>query len=152
MAKRDAKEVRRQLRYAKMTFFRLSQNLLGYFAISSIAAILLLPALLYSLDTPFGLVDRNSALPYKLIDKEKFDDYLDQTFIFTDPERLSVRFRPFMDIWNGLIWKYWGDDGFFSASTVGCSSSARRPFSLPPLEALQKLRKAAGKPYQTDCN
>ena len=98
-----------------MTFFRPSQNLLGYFAIFSIAAILLLPALHYSLDTPFGLVDRSTYLSYKLIDKEKFDYYLDQTFTFTDPERLewSIRFRPFMDIWNGLIWKYFGDDGFF---------------------------------------
>ena len=77
------------------------------------AGFLLLPALHYSMDTPVGLVQANINLSDKFDSLEYMEFWYKKTFIYTDPQRQEMlwfyRFRPFLDIWNGLIWRYFGD-------------------------------------------
>ena len=87
----------------------------GIIVAALFAVFLILPALHYSFDTPMGLIDRNPNSAHKYIDKGKFNYHLATRFKFTDPERLEwfTRFRPFFEVWHGLIWHYFGDDALF---------------------------------------
>ena len=75
---------------------------LGVFAVP---LLLLIPALYYSLDTPIGLFERKPHLAHKFDSASDFLRYLRTTFM----EAGSLRFRPFFDVWNGLVWRVFGD-------------------------------------------
>ena len=137
----------------RKVFFRPSSNLLGYFVISGVAALLFLPAILYSLDTPIGLVERYYPLAWKFDDKESFQYYLKTRFIFTDTERLEwfIRFQPFFDIWNGLIWKWFADDGYFHRLSRLLFVFGAAALLIAAFRRIARLPQAADAPYQTNC-
>ena len=137
----------------RKVFFRPSSNLLGYFVISGVAALLFLPAILYSLDTPIGLVERYYPLAWKFSDKESFQYYLKTRFIFTDTERLEwfIRFQPFFDIWNGLIWKWFADDGYFHRLSRLLFVFGTAALLIAAFRRIARLPQAADAPYQTNC-
>ena len=75
----------------------------GVFAVPLL--LLIVPALHYSLDTPIGLLENSPALANKFNSASNFLAYLRMTFV----EDFSSRFRPFFDVWTGLVWKLSGD-------------------------------------------
>ena len=66
--------------------------------------LLIAPALYYSLDTPIGLLERSPQHADRLHSASVFLDWLHKILI----ESWS-RFRPFFYVWNGLVWKVFGD-------------------------------------------
>ena len=135
-------------------FFRPSENLLGYFAIFGVAAFLFFPAMLYSLNTPIGLVERYWPLADMIGDKGIFAYYLKTRFIFTDTERLEwfTRFQPFFDVWHGLIWNWFGDDGYFHHLNRLLFTLGTAAFLIAAFRRIARLPLAADAPYQTNYN
>ena len=76
--------------------------LLGIFIIP---LLLFLPALHYSLDTPIGLMENSPRLAHKFDGASSFLNYLHTAFV----EAGRTRFRPFYEVWNGLVWKVFGE-------------------------------------------
>ena len=72
--------------------------------------LLIVPALHYSLDTPVGLFDRRPYLADKFDSASNFLAYLRTTFVETIWH--GARFRPFFEVWTGLVWKLYGDAGW----------------------------------------
>ena len=72
--------------------------------------LLIIPALHYSLDTPVGLFERKPYLADKFDSPSNFLAYLHRTVM--EPVRHWARFRPFFEIWTGLVWKLSGDVGW----------------------------------------
>ena len=69
--------------------------------------LLIVPALHYSLDTPIGLFERKPYLAGKFDSASNFLAYLRMTFM--DIASYGPRFRPFFEVWTGLVWKLSGD-------------------------------------------
>ena len=69
--------------------------------------LLIVPALHYSLDTPVGLFERKPYLAAKFDSASHFLAYLRMTFM--DIASYGPRFRPFFEVWTGLVWKLSGD-------------------------------------------
>ena len=67
-------------------------------------ALLLAPAIHYSLDTPIGLIERQPMLGYGYNGVRGFFAMLCNLATET-----AHRFRPFFNLWNGLQWKVFGD-------------------------------------------
>ena len=131
---------------------RLKQVQLGYFAIFAVAAFLLLPALHYSLDSLIGLVERRPYLAHIFIDPREFLYYLQTRFTFTDPERLEwfLRFTPFMEVWNGLIWFFWGEVGYFHHLNRWLFAFGTAAFFIAAYRRFSRVSLAANAPHQTD--
>ena len=70
--------------------------------------LLIAPALHYSLDTPVGLLEHSPERAYKFDSASNFLAYLHMAF----GETFSSRFRPFFEVWTGLVWKLSGDAGW----------------------------------------
>ncbi len=70
------------------------------------AALLFIPVLRYSLDTPFALVDDYADWKYSVIftSPALFRDWIDFTFLGTD----VLRYRPFWDFYNAAAWSVFG--------------------------------------------
>lgn len=87
---------------------RLRPKLVAQWGVFAVPLLLLIaPALHYSLDTPIGLFERSPHLANKYNSASDFLSYLRTTLL--EP---SWRFRPFYYIWNGLVWKVFGDSAW----------------------------------------
>ena len=102
-----------------------------------IPLLLFIPVLHYSLPTPIGLIDNAPGLARKFDDASAFLHYLHNTFVDSGQER----FRPFYDVWIGLIWKVFGDapwphhlsQWMFHFGAAALFIAAFRRVSTPPL-------------------
>ena len=82
---------------------------LACLAIFAIVALLWLPAMYYQLDTPSGLVDRNPDMAPGVANRDNFLRNLHFNFAETENLYWFNKFRPFLRVWNGLIWHHFGD-------------------------------------------
>ena len=84
---------------------RLRGNAFAQWGLFAVPLLLLIaPALYYSLDTPIGLLERSPQHANRLHSASDFLGFLHNTL--TEPQG---RFRPFFYVWNGLVWKVFGD-------------------------------------------
>lgn len=67
--------------------------------------LLLAPAIHYALDTPIGLLERSPELATKFDSPGALLDYFTQKFTANE----ETRVRPVYDLWNGLLWKVFGE-------------------------------------------
>ena len=112
----------------------------------------MLPALHYSLDTPIGLVERRPDLAHTFVDPGAFLYYLKTRFTFTEPEQLEwfLRFTPFKDVWNGLIWKFFGEVGYFHHLNRWLFVFGTATFLIVAFRRFLGVSLAADAPHQTD--
>ena len=85
-------------------------------AIFAVPLLLLIsPALYYSLDTPFGLLEVGYWRYYTLHSTSKFLEFLYGNFValdtsvFDSPTWATMRFKPLEEIWRGLAWHIFSD-------------------------------------------
>ena len=114
----------------------------------ALAGFLLLPALYYSLDTPTGLVGAYVS------QSDKFDNlsfWAKGAFIYTDPQRPELRwfdrFRPFVDTWDGLVWRYFGDSSSAHSANRWLFIFGTAAFLIAAFTRIAK-RSSAQIPYQ----
>ena len=95
---------------------RLRPEFVAQTAIFAVPLLLLIsPALYYSLDTPFGLLEVGYWRYYTLHSTSKFLEFLYGNFValdtsvFNSPTWATTRFKPLEEIWRGLTWHIFSD-------------------------------------------
>ena len=121
----------------------------AYFATFAIATLLWLPAIHYLLDTPIGLFDRSPNLADNVANWTRFISHLRFLFVSTDPEdyKWFWRFRPFFDVWHGLIWHHFGESFLHYANRL-LFAFGTLAFLIAAFRRVCKTTPCAETPYQ----
>ncbi len=103
----------------------------------------------YLLDTPIGLFDRHPHLADKVANWTRFISHLRFLFTSTDPEDYQWfwRFRPFFDVWHGLIWHHFGDSFLHYANRL-LFAFGTLAFLIAAFRRVCKSTPCAKTPYQ----
>lgn len=109
----------------------------GIFAVP--LALLILPALLYSLDTPVGLFERSPDNAEKFASASAFFDSLHIGLVET-----RDRFKPFYYFWNGLAWKVFGELAWLHHLSSWLIWFGAVAFSIAAFRRISRASRTAG--------